>query len=237
MCVGNKCRGSRDGACGWWELRAWMVEVEHVDDAEQRGSRAWAVNTNVLGRGGADWGETKPAGVGGRLIIKHWAAVFRRDASAQRAWENGCPIGIQNAGVPGNKQKRGRWRPVHNEGAWKPQWPIAWPSGRLENYQGGEGQGKGCQRRANAAVSTAHRRRKLEIMVETSKKNMLAKVKSKQEGQRRRGARAVEVGGRLEGRVEGSFPALEVVISSSKLAKPRLTLAETDHSLVIALMV
>jgi hypothetical protein len=44
--------------------------------------------------------------------------------------------------------------------------------------------GERCQRSANAEVSGANRGRKLEVMVGTSKKNILGKPQSKQGGQR-----------------------------------------------------
>ncbi|KAJ7305384.1 hypothetical protein DFH08DRAFT_825078 [Mycena albidolilacea] len=67
-----------------------------------------------------------------------------------------------------------------------------------ERERAGEGQSQPVLgRSANAAVSRANGHRKLEIRVETRNNNMLAKLQSKQEGQRRRGARAVEGGSKM----------------------------------------
>jgi hypothetical protein len=54
--------------------------------------------------------------------------------------------------------------------------------------------GEGCQRIANVAVPGANRGRKLQRIVGTMNYNTLAEPQSKQEGQRRKGARAVEGG-------------------------------------------
>jgi hypothetical protein len=51
-----------------------------------------------------------------------------------------------------------------------------------------------CQRSVNAAVSGANRDWKFGIVVETGKRNMLAKLQEEEEGQGRGGARAVEGG-------------------------------------------
>jgi hypothetical protein len=39
-------------------------------------ARIKGVDSERTGEGGADRGEIKPAGVGGRLIIERWAAVL-----------------------------------------------------------------------------------------------------------------------------------------------------------------
>ncbi|KAJ7301069.1 hypothetical protein DFH08DRAFT_827848 [Mycena albidolilacea] len=177
--AGNEREGSRQQA------RGLQATGTRVAGNECEGGRQWArmgqgSSTHAASNERAGGGSAQEGGVG----VAQTKEVKRR-AGAQRK-----PVGAST-------HSRGVGTATANCGAPRQIGELPGEESQVEIRRKPEVDSQGCQRSADAAVSRANRDRKLRIMVVKRKKIMLAKVKSKQEGQKQRGARAVEGGSKV----------------------------------------